>query len=496
MSTRQRNRNRPAEPAAAPQEVPRRRARIAPEASSKPAKAARTLVVGLGSIVSVLVLLGLLGVWGAGMTFILLFGDRMSEKLLVQNSEMQDTYEQRLQAYRAEIARLSLEIEQSRFDQTSVEGRVVEMGRRQRQIDARLVALKRLADLVGSAPTTGAPTLTPAQGTVQPHRISFDAPQETPQTVSPESRPWAETPSAPIWRDAGSWQADAAPQIVQVQLGAPPVVEQAPTPASGEIDLFLARMDRVLLSAEQSQMQILSALGRSFDGRIERTRSAMSMIGLSAEAVIQWRGRNEAILPNIVLPLSEQQTPFGQQVARVRQNFAILYGFKPIIETLPVTRPTSTDVRYSSGFGYRIHPLLGTRRLHGGIDMAAPIGTPVRAAGSGTVQSAGWGGGYGNLVQIDHGNGLVTRYAHLSQIGVSQRQTVGRGEVIGLMGSTGASTGSHLHFETRIHGTPVNPACFILAGDRILGAQSIPYNCEQPPVWNIRRADEEEDDDS
>lgn len=485
MSTRQRNRNIATAPVQTTSAPSRRRVRIAPEASAKPPRGPKTLVVGLGSILSVLVLMGLLSAWGAGMTFILLFGDRMSEKLLVQNSEMQDTYEQRLQAYRAEIARLSLEIEQSRFDQTSVEGRVVEMGRRQRQIDARLQALKRLADLVGSGPTSAVPTLTPAPATTQPSRISFDSP-----SLEEEMR------FALLWRDAGLQQGSDEPRLIQAQMGAPPVVEQAPAQASGEIDRFLERMDRVLLSAEQSQMQILGGLGRSFDGRIERTRSAITMIGLSPEAVIQWRGRNDATLPNIVLPLSEQQTPFGLQVGRVRQNFAILYGFKPLVDTLPVTRPTSNDVRYTSGFGYRIHPLLGTRRLHGGIDMAAPVGAAIRSAGSGTVISAGWGGGYGNLVQVDHGNGLVTRYAHLSQIDVSPRQPIGRGDLIGRMGSTGASTGSHLHFETRINGTPVNPACFILAGDRILGGQSIPYACEQPPVWNLRGRDEDEDDDS
>lgn len=480
MSTRQRNRNRPAEPAATTAAAPSRRARFQSIPPTKPPKRARTLVVGLGSIISVLVLLGLLGAWGAGMTLILLFGDRMSEKLLVQNSEMQDTYEQRLQAYRAEITRLSVEIEQSRFDQTSVEGRVVEMGRRQRQIDARLQALRRLADLVGSLPSTGAPSLTPAPPAATPNRISLDA----------------DGSGARVWREDTPFHPAAQPRLLEAQLGAPPVVEQAPTPSSSEIDAFLERMDRVLINAEQTQMQILGRFGRSFDGRIERTRSAMTMIGLSPEAVIQWRGRNDATLPNIVLPLSEQQTPFGLQVGRVRQNFAILYGFKPLVDNLPVTKPTLGEVRYSSGFGYRIHPLLGTRKLHGGVDMAAPIGTPIRAAGSGTVISAGWGGGYGNLIQIDHGNGLITRYAHLSQIEVSPRQPVGRGEVIGRMGSTGASTGSHLHFETRINGTPVNPACFILAGDRIMGAQSIPYSCEQPPVWNLRGRDEEEDDDS
>ncbi len=478
MSVRQRNRKVQAEAAPAAPVSPGRRARLQAQKLQAPARKSRTLLVGLGSIVSVLILLGLLGAWGAGMTLILLFGDRMSEKLIVQNSEMQDTYEQRLQAYRAEIARLTLEIEQSRFDQTSVEGRVVEMGRRQRQIEARLQTLKRLSDLVGSAQSV--PTLTPAPGAPQPGRISDDG-----------SEP------ALIWRDAGPWSHGSGPYLHNVQMGAPPQVELAPgDQASAEIEAFLARMDRALISADQTQMQVLTALGRSFDARIERTRGAMGMIGLTPDAVVQWRGKQDATLPNIVLPLSEEKTPFGLQVGRVRQNFAILYGFKPLVETLPVTRPTSADVRYSSGFGYRIHPLLGTRRLHGGIDMAAPVGSLIRAAGSGTVVSAGWGGGYGNLVQIDHGNGLVTRYAHLSQIDVTPRQPVGRSEIIGRMGSTGASTGSHLHFETRINGNPVNPACFILAGDRIMGSQSIPYSCEQAPVWTLRGRDEEEDDDS
>ena len=478
MSVRQRNRKVQAEPETALPVPKGRRARFDLQKPVTPTPKSRTLLVGLGSIVSVLILLGLLGAWGAGMTFILLFGDRMSEKLIVQNSEMQDTYEQRLQAYRAEIARLTLEIEQSRFDQTSVEGRVVEMGRRQRQIEARLQTLKRLSDLVGTAQT--APTLTPAPGTTQPGRISDDG-----------------TLEGLIWRDTGPGDQDSATLLHKIQLGAPPTVELAPADqASAEIDAFLIRMDRALISADQTQMQVLNALGRSFDARIERTRGAMSMIGLTPDAVVQWRGRQDATLPNIVLPLSEEKTPFGLQVGRVRQNFAVLYGFKPLVETLPVTRPTSSDVRYSSGFGYRIHPLLGTRKLHGGIDMAAPVGSLIRAAGSGTVISAGWGGGYGNLIQIDHGNGLVTRYAHLSHIDVTPRQPIGRGEIIGRMGSTGASTGSHLHFETRINGTPVNPACFILAGDRIMGSQSIPYNCEQPPVWTLRGREEEEDDDS
>lgn len=491
MSRRQRN--KPADAAPAPPPESRRRARLVAQ-TPPPAtiRQPRTLAVGLGSIVSVLVLLGLLAAWSIGMTLILLFGDRMSDKLITQSSEMQDSYEQRLQGYRAEIARLALEIEQSRFDQTSVEGRVVEMGRRQRLIEARLQALKRLSDLVGTAPG-GPPTLTPGGAAPAGPAPAPAAPQPPAKRTSfGEDSP---APEAPVWT-APLDEGTASALIHKAQLGAPPAVEQAPTPISDEMEQFLQRMDRALTNAEQTETQILQGFNRSFEGRVERTRGAMSLLGLTPEAVLHWRGRSDIVLPNIILPLSDQQTPFGLAVARVRQNYGILYGFKPVIDQMPVTRPTATDVRYSSGFGYRKHPLLGTQRLHAGIDMAAPIGTVVRAAGSGTVISAGWGGGYGNLVQIDHGNGLITRYAHLSRIDVSPQQPIGRGQVVGLMGTTGQSTGSHLHFETRIQGNPVNPACFMLAGDRILGAQPIPYACEESPRWSSRKSSEDEDDDS
>ncbi len=113
--------------------------------------------------------------------------------------------------------------------------------------------------------------------------------------------------------------------------------------------------------------------------------------------------------------------------------------------------------RLTSSFGLRTHPLLGGERLHSGIDLAAPSGTPIRAASDGIVGRAGWAGGYGLLVELDHAAGVETRYGHMSNLAVSAGQRVSRGDVIGWVGSTGRSTGPHLHYELRVNGRAIDP---------------------------------------
>ncbi|RKP47218.1 hypothetical protein D7Z26_23190 [Cohnella endophytica] len=123
--------------------------------------------------------------------------------------------------------------------------------------------------------------------------------------------------------------------------------------------------------------------------------------------------------------------------------------------------PLKTEWRLSSDFGYRIHPILHTKKLHAGMDMAAPKGTPIYAAETGVVIVAQSWSGYGNCVIIDHGGGLWTVYGHMSQIIAEKGETVKRGEKIGLVGSTGQSTGNHLHFEVRKNSEPVDPKPYL-----------------------------------
>jgi len=127
---------------------------------------------------------------------------------------------------------------------------------------------------------------------------------------------------------------------------------------------------------------------------------------------------------------------------------------------LPTLLPV-VDGWFSSNFGYRIDPFSGQQSFHEGIDFPAESGTAIVAAASGLVVEAGWHPQYGKIVEIDHGNGLVSRYAHASQLGVKEGDLVVRGQQIGAVGTTGRSTGPHLHFEVRLNGVPQNPVRFL-----------------------------------
>ena len=127
----------------------------------------------------------------------------------------------------------------------------------------------------------------------------------------------------------------------------------------------------------------------------------------------------------------------------------------------PSSLPPVADIWYSSSFGYRIDPFTGQNAFHEGVDFPADAGTPVVAAASGKVVFAGEQPQYGKMVEIDHGNGLVTRYAHASQLNVRDGDLVLRGQRVATVGSTGRSTGPHLHFEVRLNGVPQNPARFL-----------------------------------
>ncbi len=133
---------------------------------------------------------------------------------------------------------------------------------------------------------------------------------------------------------------------------------------------------------------------------------------------------------------------------------------KKVDVSIPSINPVEL-MRFSSQYGYRSDPFQGRRKNHKGVDIPGPIGTPIFATADGMIGRAQWVSGYGKYIEVEHGNAIQTRYGHLSAMNVVSGQRVKQGDIIGFMGSTGRSTGSHLHYEVRIAGEPVNPTSFL-----------------------------------
>jgi len=173
------------------------------------------------------------------------------------------------------------------------------------------------------------------------------------------------------------------------------------------------------------------------------------------------------------IPAAASDTSLGANDTEFRNLFADWKALENR-ETGRVAIPSRKPVdsfKLTSQYGFRADPFAGRRARHKGVDMAGPIGTPIYATADGIVGRAQWVGGYGKYVELNHGGEIQTRYGHMSQILVEPNQRVTKGQIIGLMGSTGRSTGSHLHYEVRIAGNSVNPMPFISSKDYLLAIQ-------------------------
>ncbi|MEM7275225.1 MAG: M23 family metallopeptidase [Actinomycetota bacterium] len=206
--------------------------------------------------------------------------------------------------------------------------------------------------------------------------------------------------------------------------------------------------DRAARDAEAAEQELEAELD------ILKSQQA-EQLGLKAEAerrIDQWAGelvayaREDAAIQQLI---GQSAAPIDTAINTPTEPSAL--GFQwPVVEG-----------RVTSEYGYRIHPVYGTRRLHAGIDIGAPRGTPIASSNSGVVIFAGTQGGYGRTVIVDHGGGITTLYAHMTEIGASVGQLVDRGDIVGLVGATGTATGNHLHFEVRVNGGPSNPRNYL-----------------------------------
>ncbi|MBK9431223.1 MAG: peptidoglycan DD-metalloendopeptidase family protein [Sphingomonadales bacterium] len=226
-----------------------------------------------------------------------------------------------------------------------------------------------------------------------------------------------------------------------------------------------------LASIEARQIALAEHLTRIATIRSQKAAAAIREFGLDPKslAVEAKEGMGGPFIPFFGKKQKQVRDPrFSRMFAALDQMNAM----ERALAGIPTSMPAAVGLM-SSGFGYRSDPFTGGGAMHSGLDFKGPHATPILAAADGKISFAGWQGGYGNCIEITHANGLVTRYAHLSGFTVSLGQDVKRGVQIARMGSTGRSTGTHLHFEVRVNGSAINPMKFLEANPDVLEIQAV-----------------------
>lgn len=231
-------------------------------------------------------------------------------------------------------------------------------------------------------------------------------------------------------------------------------------PETTKISALPAELAAPLARADQAMTAHAVATAQEFDARYARTASELRKLGINPHRVLASGGPFE--------PVAKGDATFKQLFTSWKKLDNLADGAIAV----PSDKPVKTAA-FTSGYGVRSDPFKGRAAMHAGIDLAGPVGTPIYATADGTVSESGFhSGGYGNLVKLDHGRGIETRYGHMSAILVRAGQRVTRGQMIGRMGSTGRSTGSHLHYEVRIDSRAVNPIPFMKSSDYLLAMKN------------------------
>jgi murein DD-endopeptidase MepM/ murein hydrolase activator NlpD len=354
--------------------------------------------------------------WSVASATYLGFRDDVLQALIAQQTEQQYAYEDRIAELRA---RLDRSTSRQLLDREQLQHKLDDLLRRQAILESRAAALNGLVES-----TTG----------------SLGALAHRPQPPAANGSP------------ARDHRSSLMPAL------APADATQRPS-----IQHKLARIESSLDRLEQRQSRALAAMQERYEGKARKLRGVLANLGLKLGAAPAAASGG----PFVPIKFANDEDGFASALVRVNIAREEAHQLRNAISTIPVRKPVGGDLDISSTFGVRMDPFLRIPALHTGIDFRGEIGDPIHATAAGTVTVAGWSGGYGKMVEIDHGNGLATRYGHLSRIDVAVGERVRAGQIVGHMGSSGRSTGPHLHYETRIDGEAVDPQKFLDAGNRL-----------------------------
>ncbi len=383
----------------------------------------------------------IMGVWTIATGTYFAFREDVLTRLIGRQAEMQFAYEDRVADLRAQIDRIT---SRQLLDQEQFEQKLEQLIRRQATLESRTSTLTSVAD----------PTIT---GSIKSGPRA--ATTELPAFVAPKPAPISDTAifTAPPDREA------------RLESRAPPgaATRMASKTNGAGVEGTLARLQASLDGVETRQASALNSLEESYDTKARRIRGVLADLGLDpgkAQPGPLSGGTGGPFVP--IKPQSETG-PFERQLYRINLSRMQVDQLTRTLVTVPVRKPVLGEIDTTSPFGVRMDPFLHAPAMHTGLDFRGLIGDPIRATAAGKVTQAGWSGGYGKMVEVDHGNGFATRYGHLSEIEVTVGQSIRIGQTIGRLGTTGRSTGPHLHYETRIDGEAVDPQKFLRAGIRL-----------------------------
>ena len=368
--------------------------------------------------------------WSVATATYFAFRDDLLKGLVARQAEQQYAYEDRIAELRARIDRTT---SRQLLDQEQFEQKLDDLLHRQATLESRASALSGVVD-----PTTTGSIGLAVRGSQDPMANARPSGEPLGMRDGRDRRSFLEPDWAPANRKAGK---------------------------DTDVNAKLARAQTFLDRVERRQSVALVQMQERYEDKARKLRGVLADLGLKLNAVAPAASGG----PFVPIKLPGDGNGFERALTRVNIARAQAEQLSHSLVWVPLRKPVAGEIDLSSTFGVRIDPFLHIAAMHTGIDFRGEVGDPIRATAAGTVSAAGWSGGYGKMVEIDHGNGLSTRYGHLSQIDVDIGDKVRIGQIVGRMGSTGRSTGPHLHYETRVDGEAVDPQKFLNAGAKLEG---------------------------
>lgn len=392
--------------------------------------------------------LGTMAIGYLGATTYLVLRDNLIGATMARQARMQHEYEDRIAALRAQVDRVT---SRQLLDQQVVEEKVEKLLEQQMALTSRHGRIGAL--LKGTAPGEELPV----DGPIPAEKSDLDSKDQAAFSKSGAAFAALLGTSTPQPTDRAS---AAAPAKTSLALGYVPMTGEN---VADRADRLFSHMTLSLKEIEAEQLERIDQLANGASQTADEIAAILERQGVPLEDVASLP-ITDAVGGPYLAPQSERD--FNASLNALDAALNRLETVRGTAKRLPFANPApGHDI--TSRFGNRPDPFFGGLAMHAGIDFRAPTGTEIRSTGAGKVVSAGFSGGYGNMVEIDHGLGLSTRYGHMSRILVSTGDVVEPGQVLGLSGSTGRSTGPHLHYEVRKNGDPIDPMRFLNAGMKL-----------------------------